>query len=86
VEAAAATLDRARQAVEIYAGIRPLTARSLELAGKAYAAGQGSLGDLLAAKDRAFTARREEVDARAAFGEAVAELARAAGWTAGAGR
>ena len=79
VRAAFASLEGARRAVEIYEATLPPVKRNLELLEKAFGAGEIGLADLIAAKDRAFAARRESIEARASHGRAFDELMRATG-------
>lgn len=79
VASAHAALAAARSSLEAFTGAVPKVERNLALLEKAYASGQVSLPELLAAKDRAFATRREIVEAQASLARAFHELRRAVG-------
>jgi outer membrane protein TolC len=79
VASAHAALAAARSSFEAFTGAVPKVERNLVLLEKAYASGQVSLPELLAAKDRAFATRREIVEAQASLARAFHELRRAVG-------
>ncbi|HZS41471.1 MAG TPA: TolC family protein [Polyangia bacterium] len=79
VAMARASLDGARKSAELYRAALPRAERNLELLGRAYQAGQISLAELIAAKDRALAVRRETVETQVAYARAYHELMRATG-------
>ncbi|XXF75169.1 TolC family protein [Myxococcaceae bacterium GXIMD 01537] len=79
VAAALTGAQQTQRAFEAIEAAVPLARRNLELVGRAFEAGQVELLLLLSARDRAQQAQRDYVEARAAHGRALDELAWATG-------